>query len=576
MPEEEPAEGEPGDGEAEEEVPSAPTHEPFSMRILATVQTLQSQNGLRHNDHLRYRQYCTRRLRRLYTGLNFKHGRGRYKAPPFPENFNDPRYLEVLLVNAERAWGYGVQLKADNAAAAEFNPRHRHRSIQRFAKGVKWAKQLESVSKVHCDQRTQLEAEAYAALLEGTWLLEKEIWSESLAKLKRCRKVCSHLALASQQAESGLLKAKGEELAPMIRECLYNLGKGYDAGSDGEEDGKDAPRRSGAGTSGDLSELNYRDHGLTIPSNKIQEKLIKGLQLVGSMKAGGALESSEVISKYGALSAEFGEVLRDIHSDMIAAGAGGETAEWRMLEAFARELATCMDVERNLMLLLNHLQKLDGLQEVNSQEARRSYRADEGMRFCNLLREGIDALRELPETSDIMDKTLLAYSAVVINCRCLCLALCQASVGRHPEAAALLDLLRGRVSDPDVGEPLPGCLARLHPLVQQVQEGMPDRAARWRCRELAQLCSEAAPKREAAAPRARPEQTALATFPPKFCDIPCKPLLFDLAFQWIEQPDLEELLPSGGPAMGNKTSIIGRVASLGGKLGGLWGTGAKK
>ncbi len=39
----------------------------LSCNLLTLVKTSQDQNGLRHNDHHRYRNYCTRRLQRLYT-----------------------------------------------------------------------------------------------------------------------------------------------------------------------------------------------------------------------------------------------------------------------------------------------------------------------------------------------------------------------------------------------------------------------------------------------------------------------------------------------------------------------------
>merc|ERR1719277_2796557 len=133
------------------------------------------------------------------------------------------RFLEIPMVQAERAWSYGVQLKADNAAASVFNPQFRHHAVQRFAKAMKWAQMLEALCKVHGDQRSQLEAEAYTSFLEGTYLLEKEEWQEALSKLQRCKRVCEHLALASEQVDSTLFKSKALLLAPLVRECKYNL-----------------------------------------------------------------------------------------------------------------------------------------------------------------------------------------------------------------------------------------------------------------------------------------------------------------------------------------------------------------
>ena len=46
----------------------------YSVGILRIIKESLAQNGLRHNDYQRYRQYCSRRLHRLRRSLNFKHG----------------------------------------------------------------------------------------------------------------------------------------------------------------------------------------------------------------------------------------------------------------------------------------------------------------------------------------------------------------------------------------------------------------------------------------------------------------------------------------------------------------------
>ena len=51
----------------------------LNLDILQIVKIGQSQHGLRHGDHTRYRQYCKRRLARMYKALKFSHGRGKYQ-----------------------------------------------------------------------------------------------------------------------------------------------------------------------------------------------------------------------------------------------------------------------------------------------------------------------------------------------------------------------------------------------------------------------------------------------------------------------------------------------------------------
>lgn len=576
--------------EAPAEEPEKHVHDPFSVKVWSLFQDARATNGLRHNDHLRYRQYCSRKLRRLYVVLRFKHGKGRFKQAAFPENFSDVRWIFVPLVQAERAWAFGVQLKADNAAAAAYNARFRHRSIQRFAKAVGYAKKLERVCKIHCDQRTQLECEAYTAFLEGTWSLEKEKWSEAKAKLLRCKKLAEHLALAAEPAEATLFRNQLiQDLGPMLRECRYNLGEAEDDNDD--DDSSNQVTSSGKSVKAAAGGLSYRGRDISVPSDKITAKLTKCLEMAKALQAESEAEetlAAAVGEKYGELSVEFGDALKDIHAQLIEAGADGdgETADWRTTEAFTREISTCMNIERNLLLLRNHLAKLDDIEDATTSEARRFCRPEEGMRFCDLLKEDFQSLSQLPDASESLEATLSTLTKAVLDYRCLYLALCHTSMGKTLEAAALLEMLGARLEEAAAdGGDAPEPVGRLQRLFKQLRVQLPSRVASWRCRVLVQL-AKAGRKEKSADPEVvssgllshqKPKQDALAAFPPKFRDIPCKPLLFDLAFPLIECPDIESLLPkrkAEGQKKGAAAAVagaLGKVAGLGGRLGGFFG-----
>jgi len=56
------------------------------------LNTARIQNGLRHNDYKRYREYCSRRLHRLRKSLRFLCGRGRYiKRTIDPDLIRNPK-----------------------------------------------------------------------------------------------------------------------------------------------------------------------------------------------------------------------------------------------------------------------------------------------------------------------------------------------------------------------------------------------------------------------------------------------------------------------------------------------------
>lgn len=67
------------------------------MVVLETVKIAQLQNGLRHRDFQRYRQYCARRLRRIRKSTKLLHGKGKQfiQTSKQLETFEDPRYVLV-------------------------------------------------------------------------------------------------------------------------------------------------------------------------------------------------------------------------------------------------------------------------------------------------------------------------------------------------------------------------------------------------------------------------------------------------------------------------------------------------
>ena len=67
-----------------------------------------------------------------------------------------PRYLHVVLMNAERAWSYAMELKL----LANTEPRKHFHMLRRLKKATQHALQLKKLSESEqCDARTKLEAQ---------------------------------------------------------------------------------------------------------------------------------------------------------------------------------------------------------------------------------------------------------------------------------------------------------------------------------------------------------------------------------------------------------------------------------
>jgi signal recognition particle subunit SRP68 len=186
----------------------------LTLDILQIVKLSQNQHGLRHDDHGRYRQYCTRRLARVYKSLKFTHGRGKYQKKTLDAAMvKDERHLLIPLMTAERAWSYAMELKRD----AGNEPRKRAHMLKRLKKATVHAAELVSLCNQVGSARTALEAEAYSSYIFGSYLTEQERdWDRALAKFMRARKAYEQLARVGGPDQAEICRERLEELEPSV------------------------------------------------------------------------------------------------------------------------------------------------------------------------------------------------------------------------------------------------------------------------------------------------------------------------------------------------------------------------
>lgn len=213
---------------------------PLRRAVLAVVKTSQSEHGLRHGDYERYRVYCSNRMRRLRKSIGFVHGaRSKFaKRVLRPADCVDPRHLLLPLMNAERAWAFAMHLK--RACAGEARPRHH--MLARLAKAARWANELQSLCAERGDQRTSLEAEAYAAWISANHMIERESWAPALRCIFRARTIYVELSRVTLFPEQQVYREMVEEIEPIQRYCRYQLqtsGGGDEAEAAGGEGAED-------------------------------------------------------------------------------------------------------------------------------------------------------------------------------------------------------------------------------------------------------------------------------------------------------------------------------------------------
>eukprot|EP00903_Cladosiphon_okamuranus_P009501 g9053.t1 len=210
---------------AEEGVPDPPAAKlSLTLNVHEVAKDAQNQNGLRHGDYHQYRQYCTRRLKRVRSSrqVRFMFGKGKsfVQKELTPDMVTSASHLEIPLMTAERAWAYGMQRKQETADAPYRVRRH---VATRLAKAAKSAADLEALCLETADERTCLEATAYSAWMSGNLLLEKEAWREALERYSTAHRICQELGKVGRIEDQDLFSRRVEEIEPLLRYCRYNL-----------------------------------------------------------------------------------------------------------------------------------------------------------------------------------------------------------------------------------------------------------------------------------------------------------------------------------------------------------------
>lgn len=157
---------------------------------------------------------------------------------PQIESLSLLRSLQLLLLEAERAWAYSQELialslqPANEARASSL----RHSATGRFRRSVHWSTQLLS----HCQTlfaASRLSAEnllqvtIYTLILNGRFLRYRDEFDDALVQLSVARGLLDELAGAALTSrDQALAILFSDEIGPEIRYCAHELGraKAYD------------------------------------------------------------------------------------------------------------------------------------------------------------------------------------------------------------------------------------------------------------------------------------------------------------------------------------------------------------
>ncbi|KAJ8002049.1 hypothetical protein DPEC_G00175770 [Dallia pectoralis] len=575
------------------------TEDGIGLEILQIIKDSQQQHGLRHGDYQRYRGYCSRRLRRLRKTLGFKCG-NRHKftgkkvtVEMLSDNkYCDNRYLLLVLMEAERAWSYAMQLKQE----ANTEPRKRFHLLSRLRKAAKHGERLEKLCESpRVDAKTKLEAQAYTSYLSGMVRFELQEWKAAMEAFNKCKTIYEKLASAFTEELAVLYHQRVEEISPNIRYCAYNIGDQnamnelmqmrLSAGGGGgmmAEKLEALITQTRAKQAATMSEVEWR--GRTVPV-KIDKARIFLLGL-GDNEAAIALAANEETKErlYETLLAECRDTIQAVREELKTEAkqrersdeAGGKVSNLQFLHSYLTYIKLWTVVKRNESMA--HVLQAK-LKETQPDENKRGPRPQDLIRLYDIILQSLAELSSLQglEDDNAFQKEVALKMLVYKAYRCFFIAQSYVLVKKWSEALVLYERVLKYAKEvqskaksfnnslkdlPDVQELITEVNAEKYSLQAAAildTEDTPEAPIQPNVRDNTPLCERL--ETFHLDPALVGKQPNLVQFPPDFQPIPCKPLFFDLALNHVAFPPLDDKVEQKGK--GGLTGYIKGIFGFG-------------
>ncbi|KAL0841092.1 hypothetical protein ABMA28_014854 [Loxostege sticticalis] len=569
----------------------------LSLEIFRITKDAQQQHGLRHGDYQRYRGYCSRRIRRLRKVLKIPQGdRRHYRRRDVTTTHlsaasAESRLLCVPLLQAERAWAHAMQLRQE----ANTEPRKKFHLVSRLKKAVAHAQTLLQLCEQSgvCDARTQLEAGAYAAWLGGILLVELQQWRAAAESLQRASLVLDNLCAALPIDERHVYRQKSEELKPSLRYCAYNIGDESAAGdlvamrSQGLIDNLDSlMAQAKESRSGVMHEVEWRGRRVTVRPEKVRLFLIALQDFDKSVAAAQTVEGKiDILENIlmdckDAISAIKDEIKND---PKLKAASAQETQSSGIsyLLSYLMYLRLVRTIERNNLLV----QQAEEARKNGTQIDGKKVRPHDLTRLYEIILQNFTELQQLPgfESDASYQKEIETQMKAYRAFRCFYIAQVLTGLRRFREALAMLERsnnytnesLNSKLDDQHLKDKLQvlkkdieSCKFEVHAdSVLEDDEEQDEEKYSSKYKDKKPLVDRLDDYREDT--QVLTKNPNVYKMPPPMEAIPCKPLFFDLACNFVEFPNLDD--KTG--AADNKKQGAGLTGLVKGILG--WGKSDK-
>ncbi|KFG33766.1 putative signal recognition particle 68 kDa protein [Toxoplasma gondii GAB2-2007-GAL-DOM2] len=454
-------------------------------RAWSYAMQLKGENAASAVVNLRVRRHCIRRLSKalLYARLleNLCHSETPCMQTP-PPPVSDSKAAKGASGKKEETKSSGKKPQAEEAHALLRQP---HALPAEEVAAYFLSLGCECVSL--CDEKTKLESRAYRLSILAALEQEQENWEAARETLEELRQVYIHLKRVSSthERETALFKTLLARTEPELRLCAFHSGgvaslaKAGLAGSDrGEKTSGEKRMQSSC-----PALVVWRGDEVFVEAEKPRKGVLGALSLVEEVQllktealttlahADSAFEDStlaerlealsqedaeRLVERYGDLSSRFRLCVDLIHAEMLK---HPDVPSWYLAEGYCLDISRCLEVERDILLLLRfflNLRRSDEKSPGPWQHKHQNLRGDAGVRYASLLQQGIGKMMEEENLDQSRKLRMQQWMKIAKDSRALCLAVFDASVGKLPEAYVLAAAVSSRsktlVPQPQVGE----------------------------------------------------------------------------------------------------------------------------
>ncbi|KAL6044076.1 signal recognition particle subunit srp68 [Balamuthia mandrillaris] len=471
-----------------------------------------------------------------------------------------------------------MELKEDDG-----NPRanfHLHRKLK---KAVRWSEDLLNLCSELADDRTKLEAEAYAGWMAGNLHFHQEKWKEALECFDRARKIYNHLGKVGHSEYQEMFRQRVEEIEPNIRFCKYNLGIG-------EETGVSELKELSHGATSDIlqekldkvlaetrkkhaesmREITWGKQTIPVKSDKLREHILKAqesafeIEKEESTEAKLALYDKVFVAYNDAANCLRDELRQFQDAQKKSLKQQGQEEALLALKNYVEYCKLSRTIDRNLLMVQTAGQKLQEVGDGQKQQTGKAVKPKDLVKLYDTLLQNMRDISELqtddPEFSRQVAARLLCFKAY----RCYYVALTHFRASKWPEALALFERTSEHIASAlahyqQCTKAIPADVAGLAELEKKIKgKTCAAHAKAFLETTKTDAAGSSSTAGEAAAEGEKESQYSLlramdtydatgrvlkerrvVDFPPELQPIPCKPILFDLALSSIQAPSLD-------------------------------------